>query len=106
MTEKITQGSGNIYQDLGFINSEEWEVKARLASEILNIMEFRGWTQSKAAEHLDVNRIELSNIERGQFDHFTMDRLMSYLMKLNSDVQITIKRRNDRQEGHLAVLCT
>ena len=41
MSEKITRGSGNVFQDLGFDNPEEYQVKADLALHIIKIIEDR-----------------------------------------------------------------
>ena len=103
MQERITKGSGSIYQDLGFEHPEEWEAKAQLASSIMIIIQDRGWTQTQAAQNLETKQVEISNIKQGQFDRFTIDQLMNYLRRLNSDVEITIKPRKDRKIGQLAV---
>lgn len=105
MKEKITKGSGSVYQDLGFEHPEEWDAKAQLASSIMLIIQDRGWTQAQAAKNLGTKQVEISNIKRGQFDRFTIDRLMNYLRRLNSDVEITIKPRKDHKAGQLAVKC-
>ena len=103
--ENITKGSGNVFADIGIENPEEWQGKAQLAAEILNVINQRRWTQTEAANYLGIKQVEVSNIKRGQFDRFTIDRLMQYLMKLERDVQIMVKPRNDHQKGHLAVTC-
>jgi len=105
MRERITKGSGSVYQDLGFEHPEEWEAKARLASNIMAIIQDRGWTQTRAAQNLGTGQAEISNIRRGQFDCFTMDQLMNYLRRLNSDVEITVRPRKDHNIGQLAVKC-
>lgn len=103
--ENITKGSGNVFADIGIKNPEEWQGKAHLAAEIINVINQRGWTQTQAADYLGIKQVEVSNIKRGQFDRFTIDRLMEYLMKLERDVQILVKSRTDHQRGHLAVTC-
>jgi len=104
--EKISKGSGNVFADLGMENPEEWQGKARLAAEIMSAIEQNGWTQTEAADYLGIKQVEVSNIKRGRFDRFTMDRLMQYLMKLERDVQILVKSRSDHRKGRLAVKCT
>ncbi len=106
MKEKITKGSGNVYKDLEFAQPEEWQAKAQLASAIIASIDEREWTQVQAAQYLGTKQVEISNIKRGQFDRFTIDRLMQYLRKLNSDVQISIKHRKDHKIGQLAVVCS
>jgi len=103
--EPITKGSGNVFADLGVTDPEAWQGKARLAAEIMAAIARRKWTQKEAAAHLGVTQAEISNISRGQFDRFTLDRLLHYLRKLERDISIQVTPRRDRQEGHLAVYC-
>lgn len=103
--ETITKGSGNIYQDLGFENPEEWQAKARLASEILKNIQSHGWDGAEASSRLGVSEDEVSNIQQGQFDRFTIDWLTRRLMKLERNITITVEPRMDHQPGSLIVQC-
>ncbi len=71
---------------------------------IIKIAKDRQWTQTQVGEHLGIKRAEVSNIYRGQFDRFTLDRLMSYVRQLESDIEIVIRPRQDHQKGELAVV--
>lgn len=101
---KMTESKGSVYRDLDYKNPEEWEAKATLAAQIFDIIGSKGWTQTQAAEFLGTKQSEISRMNRGQFDHFTMDRLMAYLRKLETNVKITLEPRSDHQEGSLAVM--
>ena len=45
----IENSSGNVYEDLGFENPEEMQIKARLVAKIQQIISDRGWKQQEAA---------------------------------------------------------
>ncbi len=105
MSLKMTPSKGSVYRDLGFEKPEEWEAKATIAAEIIAIIQEKGWNQKQAAEFLGTQQTEISNIRRGQFDRFTLDRLVSYSRKLGTHVDITLRRDPQMQEGHLAVIC-
>ena len=94
---KMKESSGSVYRDLGYDNPEEWEAKAQLEAEIIKIIHSRKWTQQKAADFLGSKQSEISRLKRGQFDQFTLDRLVLYLRQLESDVQIVIRPRQDHQ---------
>ena len=49
-SEKTELGSGNVFADLGFEDSEERLLKAKVASEIAQSIEQRGLTQAQLAE--------------------------------------------------------
>ena len=60
------EGSGNIYQNLGFSDADERLAKARLAMRIESIIEKRNLTQVKAAEMLGVNQPKISALMNGR----------------------------------------
>jgi predicted XRE-type DNA-binding protein len=93
MTKKsnFIKGSGNVYADLGMKDADEMFAKARLASEIVHIMEERDLTQQKAAKLLGTTQAKISDIVRGQFRSFTMDRLIQMLLDFDRDVEISYK---------------
>ena len=50
MTESHERSSGNIFADLGFPNSEQELVKAKLTVQIYRLLKDRGLTQAEAAK--------------------------------------------------------
>ena len=45
--EKIEITNGNVFADLGFEDSDERLLKAKLASKIAQLIEEKGWTQAQ-----------------------------------------------------------
>lgn len=84
-------GSGNVYQDLGFKNPEEWATKAALASKIYNIIEERGLSQKEAAKILGIDQPGVSDLRRGRFRRFSVARMFSFLSKFDQDIDIVIR---------------
>jgi predicted XRE-type DNA-binding protein len=85
------EGSGNVYKDLGFENPEEWATKAGLASKILDLIEVRKLTQKEAGHLLGIAQGRVSDLKRGQFDKFSVEKLLSFLNALGHDVDIVIR---------------
>ena len=48
----VQEGSGNVYADLGYTDSEDMAVKAQLVTKIADIIRQRGLTQEGAARVL------------------------------------------------------
>ena len=48
-SEKIEVSTGNVFADLGFEDSEERLLKAKLASKIAQLIDEKGWTQAQTA---------------------------------------------------------
>ena len=92
--------SGNVFADLGVDNPEEMLAKAELALTILDAIEQRGLTQRQAAELLETDRTNISKLKRGnELRKFTFDRLLSWLIKLDRDVILTVKRKSGRRKS-------
>lgn len=83
-------GSGNVFKDLGFENPEDELAKVRLASIINEIIEERGFTQDHAGKILGVNQPKISALKNGRLKGFSIERLFSFLGKLDQHIEITI----------------
>jgi len=86
----IEYGSGNVFADLGFPDSEEHLVKAKLVRAISIAMEARGLTQAEAAELIGIDQPKVSKLLRGHYRGYSSDRFMHFLNLLGQDVVITI----------------
>lgn len=103
---KLHRGSGNVYADLGFSDSDEMQAKAMLVSRIMVIIKKEKWSQEEAASVLGIKQPKISLLSRGQFSGFSLGKLITFLNKLNQDVEIIVKERSfsKRQNaGHVSV---
>ncbi len=102
---KVTRGSGNVFADLGFVNADEHQMKARIVMMLDTLIEKKALTQSKAAEITGIKQPDLSKILRGNFTGFSLERLLGAVRALGSDVEIKVKAKpsNDRA-GRLSLL--
>jgi predicted XRE-type DNA-binding protein len=93
-------GSGNIFADLGLPNAEEHMLKAAFVAQLHRLIKARKLTQSAAAKIARVKQPDLSNILRGHFQGFSVERLMRMLTAFDQDVNITVRpRRRKTGEG-------
>jgi len=101
---RVKEGSGNVFADLGFVNPEREELKARLTLQIYRLIKARGLTQAQAGEVLGIKQPHVSSLMRGQSGAFSVERLMNFLAALGQDVQITVRStRKPRGEVSLIV---
>ena len=102
---KFEQSTGNVFQDIGFSDAEtERELlKADLAFEIHTILEGRKLTQAKAGEILGIDPSDMSRLKNGDFDRFSVERLLTFLNRLNRNVEIRITPSEDTG-GHQRVV--
>lgn len=85
------RSSGNVFADLELENPEELQLKAQLTHLISRSIRQRGWTQQKAAEVLKIKQPDVSALVRGRrLDHYSAERLMQFLARLDNRVTITV----------------
>lgn len=87
------RGSGNVFKDLGFENPEAELAKARLASMIYDILEQRELTQVEAANILGIDQPKVSALKNGRLGEFSIERLFTFLRKLDRDIEIIVRER-------------
>ena len=95
----VTQGSGNVFADLGLPNPEQELLKARLTLEIYTILKDRGLTQKQAGELLGIQQPRVSQLLRNRPGNFSVARLMELLTMLGQDVRITVEPARKRRGG-------
>lgn len=85
-----TQGSGNVFADLGFPDADERMLKAQLAIQIRRFIVAKGWTQVEAAEAVGLDQPKVSHLLRGRLAGFSVDRLLNILNRLGHSVEVRI----------------
>lgn len=96
-------GSGNIFADLGLPNPEEHQLKAALVVQLHRLIKARKLTQVAAAKLIGVKQPDLSNILRGHYQGFSLERLMRMLTAFDQDIEITVRPRRgkSKQRGRI-----
>lgn len=106
-TEKVEIGSGNVFADLGFEDSEQRLLKAKLATKIAQLIEKKGWTQAQTAERTALDQPKVSRLLRGQLSGFSADRLFAVLNRLGHSVEVRISAKERAPEkSHTRVMIT
>lgn len=90
-TEDCERSNGNVFRDAGLPHADEHLVKAQLVLKIDGIIKERGLTQTAAAKLFGVKQPDVSNMLRGQFRQFSVERLLNFLVALGQDVEIVVK---------------
>src|ERR1700733_6694891 len=100
---RVTEGSGNVFADLGLPNAEQELLKARLTLQIYTILKSSGMKQVEIAKILGVQQPQVSLLMRNRAGNFSIGRLMEFLMALRRDVEITV-RPTRKEHGVLSVI--
>ena len=103
-TKGYVEVSENIFADLNVDQPEQYQLKARLASLIYDSIEAKGWTQKHTASVLGISQPDVSNICRGQLDHFSAEKLLTFLAQFDKRVTITIENESRDLPPHEIVI--
>jgi predicted XRE-type DNA-binding protein len=104
-SEKVELSSGNVFADLGFEDSEERLLKAKLATKIAQLIEKKGWTQTQTAQRTALDQPKVSRLLRGQLSGFSADRLFAILNRLGHSVEVRISAKERAPEkSHTRVM--
>jgi len=91
MTNKITiKANENIFDVLNVPNASFEKMRLDLMLEIHNWFESSGFTQAKASEILACTQPQLSQILKGRYEDFTIERLVKMLDKLGRSVTVNV----------------
>lgn len=100
----VTEGTTNVFADLGFADASERQTKTRLAYILNEIVKGRRLKQVEVAMLLKIPQPKVSALKNYRLDGFSVERLLEFLTALNQDVEILIRPRNeDMGSGKISV---
>lgn len=88
---KFTKSTGNVFQDLGYNNADEHLLKAKFAMVVNKIITEKKLTQIETAKLLGIDQPKVSRLSHGQLSGFSIDKLITFLILLNQDIEVNIK---------------
>ncbi len=91
--EAITESEGNVFADLGFSHeeSELMRMRADLMKHLRHTIADKGWTQTAAAQVFGVSQARVSDLVQGKWDKFSIDMLISLLIRTGQHCELTIR---------------
>jgi predicted XRE-type DNA-binding protein len=99
----VVHGSGNVFRDLGFENSDGEQFKAILAAEIIRKLDRDALSVRKAQLLTGIAAADFSRIRSADLDRFTIDRLMMIVNRLGVRIEVAVKFRRAAVGRHSAV---
>lgn len=96
-------GAESVYAQLGFKNHKEMETKSNLVMEIGKAIKKKKLTQTQAAERIGISQPKLSELLKGHFRGYSVERLIYFLNELGQDVDIVVKTKPRNRKGCVSV---
>ena len=92
---RITHGSDNVFEDVGFEPEEAANLRIR-ADLLLDLREYiraRRWTQAEAAAFFGETQPRISNLLKGEISRFSIDKLINMLARAGIRVRVETEQR-------------
>lgn len=87
----VVRGSGNVFRDFGYPDSDVRQLKAILASEIIKILDQRKLTVRAAHARTGIAAADFSRIRNADLGRFTLDRLITIINRLGSRIDVRVR---------------
>lgn len=100
----VERGSGNVFADLGLPDADGLKVRSGLVAIIAKAIREQGLSQSEAAQRMGLTQLEAMALLRDGFAEFSAYQLMTYLNRLDYDIEIQV-RDTDQATGRLLLTC-
>jgi predicted XRE-type DNA-binding protein len=93
MSEKMTVGGGNVFEDLGFPPDEAAALLARetLLIELEKELKKRGKKQQELADELGIPRTRISEVMHHKTERFSLDKLVGLLHRAGKRVEFQVR---------------
>ncbi|MDR1276946.1 MAG: XRE family transcriptional regulator [Candidatus Accumulibacter sp.] len=93
MSEKMTVGCGNVFEDLGFPPDEAAALLARetLLIELEKELKKRGKKQQELADELGIPRTRISEVMHHKTERFSLDKLVGLLHRAGKRVEFQVR---------------
>jgi len=103
MTDEVIEGGVNVFADLGLPDASERQTKTRLAMAVNALLKQRRYKQADTAKILGIPQSKVSSLVNYRLDHFSVEKLMTFLNALDQDVEIMIRPSRTADGGHTSV---
>ena len=91
---KITEGSDNVFRDIGFgeVEAENLKLRSDLMIRIEKYVKQSGMTQAAAARELGITQPRLNQLLKGKIQLFSLDALVNMLAQAGMRVNMTVRK--------------
>lgn len=93
---EVVHGSGNVFRDFGYENADVEQLRAILAARIIKLLDKQRLTVRAAQARTGIAAADFSRIRNVDLSRFTVDRLMTIINKLGSQVDVRVTLRPAR----------
>lgn len=90
---EVHESSGNIFADLGLEHADVHYLKAQIVAELLRLSNDRTLTLADSGALMGITQLEASQLFRGDFGKYPVERLFEFLTAFECEAAILSKLR-------------
>ena len=90
-TDEVEVGTGDVFQDLGFADAGERNLRVQLAMRVNDLIKDRKLKQADAAEILGIPQPHVFELRHFKLSRFSSERLLHFITLFDKDVEILIR---------------
>lgn len=90
-TFDVEVGSTNVFADLGLADSDERQLRVKLAMRLNDLIDAEKLTQTQVAKKLGIEQPHVSELKNYKLTRFSSERLLHYITLFSRDVEIYIR---------------
>lgn len=87
---ELVHGSGNVFRDFGYPDSDVRQLKAILAAEIIKLLNRQKLTVRAAHARTGIAAADFSRIRNADLGRFTLDRLFTIINRLGARIDVHV----------------
>jgi predicted XRE-type DNA-binding protein len=90
---KMTRGSGNVFQDIGFPEGEarNLALRSEIMIRIEDFVERSGLTQARVAARLGLTQPRLNALLKGKIEQFSLDALVNTATRAGLHIELRVR---------------
>lgn len=100
---KVTPSSGNVFAGLQLPDAAELDTKLRLGAALIEAVRRSKLKQAEVAERLGISQPKVSALVHFKLEGFSVERLMQFLVALDRDVEILVRKKPRSRSARIAV---
>ncbi len=98
------ESSGNVFADLGFENADELYTRGKIGIYVLRLLQQRNLKQREISELLGIPQPEVSHLMKGEFQRFSEGKLLNFLKRLDTEITLHLRSRNEENQSTETVI--
>lgn len=88
------ESSGNVFADLGLDDADELLTRGKIGIQVVRLLQRRNLKQQEISKILGITQREVSDLMKGEFQQFSEGKLLNFLKRLDIEVTLYLRPRN------------